>query len=120
MSTELEEMVDAYIRCALWVGLDDGDSPLDTEGWTKGDLTPEAVTAITELCTEFLAFNRVDLDATGADPAQWGHDLHLTQNGHGAGFWDRGYGEVGDRLSAAARVYGDAYLYVYGDKLGFE
>lgn len=39
--------------------------------------------------------------------AQCGHDFALTRNGHGAGFWDRGYGDVGDRLTDAARAYGE-------------
>ena len=28
-----------------------------------------------------------------------GHDFWLTSQGHGAGFWDRGLGEVGDTLT---------------------
>ena len=30
--------------------------------------------------------------------------------GHGAGFWDRGLGEVGDKLTALCRPYGEAYV----------
>lgn len=41
------------------------------------------------------------------DFAQHGHDFALTRNGHGAGFWDRGYGEVGERLTESAKVYGE-------------
>lgn len=36
-----------------------------------------------------------------------GHDFALTRNSHGAGFWDRGYGEIGDRLTEAAQAYGE-------------
>ena len=39
--------------------------------------------------------------------AQHGHDFALTRNHHGAGFWDRGYGDVGDRLTDAAQAYGE-------------
>ena len=38
--------------------------------------------------------------------ARAGHDFWLTRSGHGAGFWDRGLGALGDRLSDAARAYG--------------
>lgn len=38
---------------------------------------------------------------------QHGHDFALTRNHHGAGFWDRGYGDVGDRLTEAAQAYGE-------------
>jgi len=40
------------------------------------------------------------------DDAQNGHDLWLTQAGHGCGFWDRGYGELGDQLSARSKEFG--------------
>ena len=36
-----------------------------------------------------------------------GHDFWLTSQGHGAGFWDRGLGEVGDILSDSVDGYGD-------------
>ena len=44
-----------------------------------------------------------------------GHDFWLTRNGHGAGYWDRGLGEVGDALTTAAEVYGSCDLYVGDD-----
>lgn len=31
------------------------------------------------------------------------HDYWLTRNHHGAGFWDRGLGDLGDRLTFAAQ-----------------
>lgn len=30
----------------------------------------------------------------------------------GAGFWDRGYGALGDKLTKAAKVYGTSDIYV--------
>lgn len=35
-----------------------------------------------------------------------GADFYLTRNGHGTGFWDRGYGDIGTQLTEAAKVYG--------------
>lgn len=35
-----------------------------------------------------------------------GHDFALTRNGHGAGFWDRGLGEMGDMLTEECKPYG--------------
>lgn len=51
---------------------------------------------------------------------QIGHDLWLTRNGHGAGFWDRFGGEqegarVGRYLTEQARPYGESYLYIGDD-----
>jgi hypothetical protein len=37
-------------------------------------------------------------DTVGYDEGHAGHDFWLTRNGHGAGFWDRGLGEVGENL----------------------
>lgn len=44
-----------------------------------------------------------------------GHDFALTRNGHGAGFWDRGFGDIGDTLTDACRPYGEHNLYVDAD-----
>lgn len=52
------------------------------------------------------------------DDDQFGHDLWLTENGHGVGFWCRDELEIdiqgeslGDRLTDAVR-YREAYLYL--------
>lgn len=47
-----------------------------------------------------------DLLAQAGDDEQNGHDLWLTQAGHGAGFWDRGYGEAGETLTERAKAFG--------------
>jgi hypothetical protein len=44
-----------------------------------------------------------------------GHDFWLTRNGHGAGFWDRGLGELGDFLTKMSKPFGEATLYVSDD-----
>jgi hypothetical protein len=49
------------------------------------------------------------------DPAQTGHDLWLTANRHGAGFWDRDLGSVGERLTAMAHNVGGASILVDAD-----
>jgi hypothetical protein len=49
------------------------------------------------------------------DYSQMGHDFWLTRNRHGAGFWDRGLGALGDRLTSAAHAYGEVDLYVGDD-----
>jgi hypothetical protein len=67
-----------------------------------------------EDCNVFMRNNRFDLMVV--DPSQAGHDFWLTRNGHGAGFWDRGLGDIGDRLSVAARAFGEVNLYVGDDK----
>lgn len=44
-----------------------------------------------------------------------GHDLALTRGRHGAGFWDRGTGHDGDRLTDAAHGAGETNLEVGDD-----
>lgn len=39
----------------------------------------------------------------------------VNRNGHGAGFWDRGIGAFGDRLSEASKAWGSFDLYVGDD-----
>lgn len=47
----------------------------------------------------------------------FGHDFWLTRNGHGAGFWDRGLGALGDELSEAAKSMGSRDAYAGDDGL---
>lgn len=81
------------------------------------DFSDEDKEAIESFVREFVQENREDHEAylrlpttsthDEADTSElFGHDLLLTRNGHGAGFWDRGLGDLGDRLTTAARVYG--------------
>ena len=69
---------------------------------------------LTEAVTAFIADNWQDV--SGLDAAQTGHDFILTANHHGVGFWDRGLGEIGDRLTEATRGYSiDAEFALWGD-----
>lgn len=57
-----------------------------------------------------------------SDPYSWGclgHDLWLTRNGHGVGFWDRGLGELGSDLTLAANRMGEAWVYCGEDGLAY-
>jgi hypothetical protein len=65
---------------------------------------------------DFLTTNEEDLDAAletyGYTREQAAMDFWLTRNGHGAGFWDHDLGAIGQRLTANAKAYGEAYLYL--------
>ncbi|GAA3632936.1 hypothetical protein [Microlunatus ginsengisoli] len=58
---------------------------------------------------------RIRAEHPDCTPAQVAHDFWLTRNRHGAGFWDRGYGEDGDTLTEAAHAYGGVDLYIGED-----
>lgn len=44
-----------------------------------------------------------------------GHDLWLTRNHHGAGFWDRGLGPAGQHLTNSGHEMGPCDLYICED-----
>src|SRR5258707_18221 len=99
-----ETFLHAYLVCALWSSMDEstpsGGYPLD-ENYSVHDFAPEALKAMTSDCDEFQTANADLLVESGLTDARAGHDFWLTRNGHGAGFWDRGLGEVGRRLTDA-------------------
>lgn len=111
---DLRKFVQGYLKAALWSSTDEEGEPLD-KTYDVDDFSGEAVKKATEDAKKFIEDNEDDLDATGASYEQHGHDFWLTRNRHGSGFWDRGYGEAGKRLTKAAHSYGEAYVYVGDD-----
>ena len=120
-----KEFLRGYITCALWSSAGDDDEPLDSTH-DESDLAGETLQAMKDACAKFMADNEKDLDEYTQHPAvprgaDWtesdhaGHDFWLTRNGHGAGFWDRGLGELGDRLSKASKAFGESHLYAGDD-----
>lgn len=110
-----EAVLQAYVECALWSSTDESGEPLDAV-YGPDDLSAEALDEMREDVGNFLAGARTaDLDQL--DAGRIGHDFWLTRNGHGAGFWDRGIGEAGERLTAEAHTYGSSDLYVGDDGL---
>ena len=121
----------AYIECALWSSNDmtdeSGGDPLDAN-YDESDLAEETRASMKKDCDDFIDANEKLLEkahqtrmskrtSNTYDESYSGHDFWLTRNGHGAGFWDRGLGAVGEQLSNAARVYGSVDLYVGDDEL---
>jgi hypothetical protein len=115
---DLDTFTIAYIQCALWSTTDEstpeGGYPLD-DNYDAEDLTNKALDNIIADCDAFQEDNAEDL--SGLADGCCGHDFWLSRNGHGAGFWDRGYGELGNRLHKAAKVYGECNIYVHRGKL---
>lgn len=111
----IESILANYAVCALWSSIEDNGDPLDAN-YDIQDIAPDTFAKMREDIKDFVKANRSDLIASGQDDAQIGHDFWLTRNRHGAGFWDRGLGAVGSRLTDASHVYGEVYLYV-GDDL---
>lgn len=121
---QIEEFVTGYVVCALWSSTECDEqgnncTPLD-DNYDASDIAESSMAGHREECTDYIAAN-IDLLRQVTDSPHgytWGragHDLWLTRNGHGAGFWDRGLGEAGEKLSEAARLCGGADPYVGDD-----
>lgn len=115
----------AYIEAALWSSNDESTpqrgEPLDAN-YSIEDIDADTLEKMIDDCSRFQEENAADLALY--DHPQWttaelgGHDLWLTRNGHGAGFWDRTDclpKDAGERLTAAAKKYGEVYLYLGDD-----
>lgn len=100
--------VRAYEECALWASTNENGEPLDRT-YDIDDFSKDTNKRIQEDCTNFINDNWTDLKELS--PSKCGHDFFLTRNRHGAGFWDRGLGKVGDRLTKASHPYGDFTLF---------
>lgn len=125
--TVLAEFMHGYLTTGLWSetdqSTDSGGFPLD-DNYTVADIDKSCVASVTEECQDFILANIRELQAyvhslgDSCDYTAWGragHDFWLTRNGHGCGFWDRGLGSLGDKLTKAAKVYGSADIYVGDD-----
>jgi hypothetical protein len=114
---DLDIFLAAYKEAAEWSSTHQEDEDADPVNIDRLDLpwSDTAEAQAREWCQEFIAANAADLDASGLSDESAGHDFWLDSAGHGAGFWDRGLGEVGQRLSKASKPY-SADLYVGDDK----
>ena len=112
---EREAIVQAFVAASLWTATVTGDEggteylDADTD---EDDLPDDVLTAMRSEAREFVRTleesapaHVVDdyLAAVAGDVSHIGHDFALTREGHGAGFWDRGTGEAGERLTTLAK-----------------
>lgn len=119
---ELDAFTQQYLETALWSSTDcsddSGGNPLD-ENYDIDDIAIEAIAEAKRECDDFQDANEELLEQayqqSGYNDGAAGHDFWLTRNGHGAGFWDRGLGEVGKELAKASKAYGSVDMYVGDD-----
>lgn len=111
--------IDAFTRGYLEAALFTSDPRprsgewCETDDWNIDAIDLASLEDAITVCREFQAAHGDDLgrlaDDYGAVDVQHGADLWYTRNRHGVGYWDRGYDDaIADRLSAAARAYGEA------------
>lgn len=123
--SHIRELVTGYVTCALWSSTDGDGTPLDDMlAYGRDKLAPSAFQQMQSEVVKFAQANkdrvnefceRFDNAGHEMSMSQVGHDLWLTRNRHGAGFWDRGVGKVGDDLTEAAHSLGESDLYVGDD-----
>jgi hypothetical protein len=110
---QLDEFFNGYVECALWASLDDEGNSLDMY-----DVSIDCHNTMLNDCRLFAQrgqnyeYLMEALTHPGYTLSRAGHDFWLTRNHHGAGFWDRGLGEVGKRLTEVAQYEGSIDLYV--------
>lgn len=98
--------------------------PPAEDNYGTSDIAAETLARMAEDCRAFQRDNQ-DLLAQAFDlyshnpewshDEQAGHDFWLTRNGHGAGFWDRGLGDIGRKLADKAHECGSFDLYIGDD-----
>ena len=115
---DLDNFTIGYIECALWASMDDDDKPLD-DNYGPEDIESATLLEMIGDCGRFQKENdellTIAISTGGRTLSDCGHDLWLTRNRHGAGFWDRGLGVTGEKLTEAAHSYGSFDLYVGDD-----
>ena len=106
----IDTVLHHYIVCALWSSIDDDGDPLDH--YDIEDIDTDTLETMRADVIDFLEDNREILEESGLSDNSIGDDFWLTRNRHGAGFWDRGLGEIGQKLTKVCHSYGEVYLYI--------
>jgi len=102
--TDLQTFTDAYFEALLWTEhTTDGESFLD-DIYGIEDIDHDSVSDARQQCADFIA-QAGDLIEDAGGYVAAGHDFLLTRNGHGTGFWGRGLGDIGERLTAIAVTF---------------
>lgn len=121
-----DSFISAYISTALWSSTDDEGNPLDSQ---DAELSTDAHDKMENDCRAFREKCDAIISAAietgkvkcGRDFDEYGraaHDLWLTRNGHGAGFWDGDWPEpFASQLTEIAQSFGTCDLYVGDDGL---
>lgn len=103
--------LEAYLKCAAWSSNDGVHESLDSF-----DFSIEAKVKMEKSLKEFVDLSNEKFssreDYNQLDAEQFAHDFWLTRNRHGAGFWDRGLGELGELLTDLSHSMGECELYL--------
>ena len=126
-SAIVDKIVKGYIDACLWSSVEqDGEG--NEVSLDEYELSTQLKGEAGHLCGLFYDQNDSDCNlfaeqyqlSQGHDVWEClGHDLWLTSQGHGVGFWDRGLEELNERLTQACqqKPYTDKCTYMGDDQL---
>jgi hypothetical protein len=133
-AARLEEILDYetvlhhYLTAQLWTGSIDFMTATEEHGGEPliSDNILDSVASVADLPEEIRSQAVTDVDSfidqvseylkywelpENLTAEQLGHDFSLTRNHHGAGFWDRGWQDLGDWLTRVSQSFGSCSLY---------
>lgn len=103
---DVNKVYNHFVGAMLWSSSDEyGEAEFLDENHEISDVDPDCEIIIKKKIKGFLDENENTIDELGISEEMVGHDLWLDPVGHGAGFWDRGYGEKGKKLSKSSKKY---------------
>ena len=103
-----------YLICALWAEVDDNKQPFE-DNYSIFDFSREAQNKALLAIKHFISKAGNLLE--GLTEETIGHNLWLTRNGYGTGFWDRGLEVRGEKLSRICEDMGSCSLYKWIDEI---
>jgi hypothetical protein len=108
-TTKELEFYESYLECIYFTETGDIDQPESC-----AELDPDFLRDSLIDCLSF--YSRIECYLANGEITQVGHDFWLSRNGHGTGFFDRGY-PMADKFQAYAEAYGqvDAAFEDYED-----
>lgn len=96
---DIEKMARSYIEAAIFTDEEQlCEENQAAQEWGFSISESAKNDAMSE-CERFYKASKGLIEKAGLTEEQAGHDLWLTRNGHGAGFWDRGLGDIGEKLN---------------------
>lgn len=107
--------INAYLYCALWSSMNDNGEPLD-KNYDICDFDHDSLEKLKAHALKFFTDNiKLINSAENYSYDQAGHDLWLTENGHGSGFWDGDINqELGNKLTELSENH-ETDIYVGDD-----
>lgn len=120
----VDNMVQAYLECALWSSTDENMNSLDKK-YDIAAFSKEAVEQAKKDCQSFIdecedAIESSTFLGCGNKDEQLGYDFWLTRNRHGSGFWDYRWSfPESDVFTKASHAMGSVDVYENDGQLFF-